>query len=66
MMMRPRNYGIINRSIARGISYSLRSYKPTPKEYKKPEPLTNADIVGISSILAVVFVIYLFVMTLGG
>jgi len=32
MMMRPRNYGTLNRSIARGVSYALRSYKPTKRQ----------------------------------
>ncbi len=41
MRMKARNYGILNRSIARGISYGIRSYN-----WQKPvrQPSSNSNI----------------------
>lgn len=62
-MMRPRRYGIINRSIARSVSYSLRNYnkgKPMSKPIHNNSN-TNTEISLSDGILIIFITLLLFV-----
>lgn len=61
MMMRPRNYSVLNRSIARGLTYALRDsntkkYKTNKTNQKTnvgltPEDEQVANVIGIICVL---------------
>jgi len=53
MMMRPRNYSVLNRSIARGISYALRD-----SNRKKYSRNTNQNDLTISSFIIPAIIVF--------
>ncbi len=60
MMMRPRHYGTLNRSIARGISYAInQNYRPKRKGYTSPTQ-TQEEI--NSGIVLIAFIVIVFLL----
>lgn len=60
MMMRPRNYSVLNRSIARGVSYALRD--SNRKKYKYTNSNQNNSEANISSTIIAFCILFLFLL----
>lgn len=66
MMMRPRNYSVLNRSIARGVSYALRDnnrkkYVNRSTNTNPKQNINNSDINIFPLIMSIVIVLWFFI-----